>query len=81
MAAEVLVYTAAYCSYCRAAKKLLQDKGVAFREIDVTEDAQERRRLVERSGGRETVPQIFVDGRPIGGYDDLVRYFREGRTL
>lgn len=81
MASEVLVYTTSYCSYCHAAKKLLKDKGIDYREIDVTDDADERRRLTERAGGRETVPQIFADGRHIGGYDDLVRYYREGFTL
>ncbi|MCG3175607.1 MAG: Glutaredoxin 3 [Candidatus Omnitrophica bacterium] len=79
--ADVVIYTATYCSYCHAAKKLLTDKGVRYREIDVTDDADERRQLVEKSGGRETVPQIFADGRHIGGYDDLVRYYREGHTL
>jgi len=69
--AEVTIYTTGYCPYCHAAKTLLTGKGIVFREIDVTSDAAERARLVERTGGRRTVPQVFVDGQSIGGYDEL----------
>jgi glutaredoxin 3 len=69
---KVVVYTTQSCPYCRAAKELLNKRSIAFTEIDVTGDADARERLVEMSGGRMTVPQIFVDGKAIGGYDDLV---------
>jgi glutaredoxin 3 len=69
--AEVTIYTTAYCPYCHAAKALLTKKGVAFHEIDVTRDPEERTRLVSRTGGRRTVPQVFIDGQSIGGYDEL----------
>ncbi len=64
-----------------AAKRLLKSKGVDFEEIDVTDDEALRERLTQISGGRETVPQIFADGKSIGGYDDLVLYFNSGKTL
>ena len=69
--ADIVIYTRAYCAYCDWAKELLQRKGAAFTEIDVMMDPQRRLEMVERSGGRQTVPQIFIDGRHIGGYDDL----------
>jgi glutaredoxin 3 len=77
--AEVTIYTTVYCPYCTAARALLEDKGVEFTNIDVTGRPDERRRLAERSGGSTTVPQIFIDGEPIGGYDELAALEREGR--
>ena len=67
----VLVYSQPFCGYCFAAKRLLEAKGAAFTEIDVMFEAGRRDEMIERSGGRRTVPQIFIDGRHIGGYDDL----------
>jgi glutaredoxin 3 len=67
--AKVVVYTTSYCPYCFRAKALLRSKKVEFEEVDVTEDP-DRRGEMERLSGRRTVPQIFVDGQPIGGYDD-----------
>lgn len=77
----VEIYTANYCPYCQAAKRLLTSKKVAFREIDVTDDDAAREALVKKSGGRETVPQIFVDGTCLGGYDDLVAFYEKGGKL
>lgn len=77
----MVVYTTDYCPYCRAAKDLLRSKGVAYTEKDVTNDDAQREKLVQMTGGRTTVPQIFVDGRAIGGYDDLAAFFRKGGTL
>jgi glutaredoxin 3 len=72
MAAErVIVYSQPFCGYCSAAKRLLTAKGAAFTEIDVMAEDGRRDEMVARSGGRRTVPQIFIDGRHIGGYDDL----------
>jgi glutaredoxin 3 len=67
--AHVVIYSTTYCPYCTAAKVLLRSKGVAFEEIDVTRDPQ-RRAEMEQLSTRRTVPQIFIDGQSIGGYDD-----------
>lgn len=69
--AKVEVYTTSYCPYCVRAKSLLKSKGVAFEEIDVSGDAALREKMTEMSGGRRTVPEIFINGRIIGGYDEL----------
>lgn len=68
--AKVVIYTKDYCGYCVRAKSLLKAKGVAYTEIDVTEDRSLQAEMIERSG-RRTVPQIFVDGQSVGGYDDI----------
>lgn len=78
---KVVIYTTDYCPYCRAAKDLLRAKGIAFEEQDVTQNEAMREKLVEMTGGRTTVPQIFVDGKAMGGYDDLAAFFRNGGTL
>jgi len=69
--ADIEIYTKFFCPYCTRAKALLESKGVAFREIDVTMDAALRRAMVERAHGRSTVPQIFIDGHHVGGSDDV----------
>ena len=69
--AKVEVYTTTYCPFCTRAKSLLKSKGVSFEEIDVTEDAELRQKMVELSGGRRSVPEIFIDGKIVGGYDEL----------
>jgi glutaredoxin 3 len=68
--AEVTIYTTPYCPYCVRAKRLLERKGVAYREIDVAYDDQARIRLAEQTG-RRTVPQIFIGDRHVGGSDEL----------
>jgi glutaredoxin 3 len=68
---RVIVYSQPFCGYCSAAKRLLTAKGAAFTEIDVMFEAGRRAEMIRRSSGRRTVPQIFIDGRHIGGYDDL----------
>ncbi|TVQ55965.1 MAG: glutaredoxin 3 [Rhodobacteraceae bacterium] len=75
---QVEIYTSPLCGYCHAAKRLLSEKGVAFEEIDVLSDPDRRREMTARSGGGRTVPQIFVDGAPIGGCDDLYALERKG---
>ena len=80
MAADVVVYTTGFCPYCLLAKEFLKSKKVTFREVDVSIDDAMREKLVKMSG-QETVPQIFADGKSIGGYDDLVRFYRSGKTL
>src|SRR3546814_4086628 len=69
--AKVEVYSSMLCGFCYRAKKLLEQKGVAFTEIDVMVQPARRAEMVQRSGGRTSVPQIFIDGRHIGGWDDL----------
>ena len=69
--AKVEIYTTSSCPFCVRAKSLLKNKGVAYTEIDVTDDDAMREKMVEMSGGRRTVPEIFVNGAIIGGYDEL----------
>lgn len=76
---DVVIYTASYCGYCRQAKALLQKKGVAYREVDVTNDDAMRAKLVELSDGMKTVPQIFIGGEHLGGYSDLAEAEQQGR--
>ncbi|MBW8270391.1 glutaredoxin 3 [Caldovatus aquaticus] len=76
---KVEIYTTAFCPYCARAKLLLDRKGVAYVEYDAPHGSAARREAIERSGGRTTVPQIFIDGRPIGGSDDLAALERAGK--
>ncbi len=76
--ARVQVYTKQNCPYCVRAKALLTRKKVAFEEIDVEDDDAKRAWLVEASGQR-TVPQIFVDGRSLGGFMDIDALDRQGK--
>ena len=74
---EVKLYVTTYCGYCNAAKALLTRKGVRFEEIDCTDDPETRRMLIDKTG-RRTVPQIFIAGVPVGGFDDLDALERRG---
>lgn len=69
--AHIVVYTAPNCPYCVSAKSLLKAKGQKFEEIDVSQSPELRDAMVQKAGGRRTVPQIFIDDRHIGGFDDL----------
>jgi glutaredoxin 3 len=77
--AQVEIYTTPFCPYCSRAKALLARKGVAFQEIDAPNGSEARNAAIERSGGKTTVPQIFIDGRAIGGSDDLAALDRAGK--
>jgi glutaredoxin 3 len=77
--AKVEIYTTEYCPYCIRAKALLRDKGISFEEIDVGGDPDLRATMVERAGGRRTVPEIFINGRIIGGYNELSALEAAGR--
>lgn len=77
--AKVIIYTTKTCPYCVRAKALLQKKGVPFEEIDVTNDAPKRAWLVTAAGGQRTVPQIFINDQPIGGFDDMWALDRAGK--
>ena len=68
---KIDIYTTMMCPYCHRAKELLSQKGVDFTEIDVMDDQDRRAEMIERADGRRTVPQIFIDGKHIGGCDDL----------
>jgi glutaredoxin 3 len=70
--AEIEIYTQPFCPYCTRAVALLTQKGVAFQEIDAPHGSATREEAISRSGGRTTVPQIFIDGAHIGGCDDLL---------
>ena len=76
---KVIIYTAMMCPYCARAKSLLDHKGVKYEEIDITFNGKKRRQMTERAEGRYTVPQIFIDGVPIGGSDELVALEMGGR--
>jgi glutaredoxin 3 len=69
--ARILLYTTEYCGFCRAAKNLLNSKGLEFEEIDVAVDPEKRAEMVQLAGGARTVPQIFIHGRHVGGYHEL----------
>jgi glutaredoxin 3 len=74
---RIVLYTAPACPYCLQAKRLLTERGIDFCEIDVAADAEQRRIMVRRSG-RRTVPQVFIDGTPIGGFEELAALDRQG---
>lgn len=75
----ILLYTTQFCGYCRAARRLLRDKGLEFEEIDVAFDAEKRAEMIERTGGLRTVPQIFIHGRHVGGYEELAALEHQGK--
>ncbi len=77
--ASVELYTTAICPYCVAAKQLLKQRGLEYSETRVDTDPARRDEMLSRSGGRRSVPQIFINGVHIGGFDDLVVADRSGR--
>lgn len=77
--ARIEIYTIPFCPYCDRAKALLGRKGVPFEEIDAPTGSAARKAAIERSGGKSTVPQVFIDGRAIGGSDDLAALERAGK--
>lgn len=77
--AQVEIYSSMFCPFCHRAKRLLASKGVAFTEIDVDAEPARRAEMIERAGGQRTVPQIFIDGRHVGGCDDLHALDRAGK--
>jgi glutaredoxin 3 len=77
--AKVEVYTKAFCPYCSRAMNLLASKGVEVEQFDLTMGGPKRAEMLQRSNGRTTVPQIFIDGRHIGGSDDLAALDRDGK--
>ena len=69
--AKVEIYTKWTCPYCLRAKRLLDSKGVSYEEYDITMGGPQRAEMIQRANGRITVPQVFIDGKHIGGSDDL----------
>lgn len=76
--AKVEIYTKAFCPYCTRAKNLLTAKGADYEEYDITMGGPKRAEMLERAPGRTTVPQVFIDGKHIGGSDDLAALDRQG---
>lgn len=77
--AKIEIYTTPWCGYCSRAKALLERKGVAYVEIDVSADPTAREQMIQRAQGRRTVPQIFVDGKYLGDSDGISALDRAGR--
>jgi len=76
---KIEVYSTAVCPYCVSAKNLLKAKGLEWTEVRIDTDAAQRDAMLTRSGGRRTVPQIFVNDQHVGGFDDLVAADRSGK--
>lgn len=76
--ADVVLYTKPGCGYCHAAKALLERKGADFTEHVASRDPAKKQEMIQRSGGRMTFPQIFIDGNHIGGSDELHALDRKG---
>jgi len=77
--ARVEIYTTMLCPYCWRAKKLLEERGATYHEVDVMPDGKLRAEMRTRSGGRTSVPQIFINGQHVGGCDELYALDRAGK--
>ena len=73
----IKIYSTSWCSPCRNAKRLLDERGLSYEEIDIEQNSMSRESLFELTGGR-TVPQIVIDEKPVGGYDELLNLDRVG---
>ena len=78
-APAVVMYATGWCPYCSRARRLLEGKGVAFEEIDIDAAAGARAQMLSRSGGRTSVPQIFIGDTHVGGYDVMMALHRAGK--
>ena len=76
---SVEIYTSPLCGYCHAAKRLLNEKGVEFEEVDVLRHSERKAEMIKRANGGRTVPQIFIGDMHVGGYDDLYALERAGK--
>ena len=76
---DIVMYSAGWCPYCERARALLARRGLPFREIKVDENPADRDAMLARSGGRRTVPQIFIGDHHVGGFDDLYALDKAGR--
>ena len=75
---RIEIYTSPLCGFCHACKRLLSKKGAAYEEIDIWAAPDRKPEMIQRAGGRRTVPQVFIDDRHIGGCDDLHALDRSG---
>lgn len=75
---EIIIYSTRICPYCMAAKRLLQQKGLDYKEIMIDQDMDQRALMMEKSG-RTSVPQIFINDQHVGGFDDLNALNRSGK--
>ncbi|MEW2912128.1 MULTISPECIES: glutaredoxin 3 [unclassified Leisingera] len=75
----VEIYTSPLCGYCHAAKRLLNQKGVAFSEVNVLEEPERKAEMIQRANGGRTVPQIFIGETHVGGCDDLFALEQAGK--
>lgn len=75
---KVEIYSTLFCPYCARARRLLGQKGISYIDIDVIADMSKRGEMIKRAGGRTSVPQIFIDDRHIGGYEELYALDRQG---
>ena len=76
---KVEIYSSLFCPYCTRARRLLDQKGIDYVDIDVIADTAKRGEMMRRAGGRTSVPQIFIGGAHVGGYDELYALERQGR--
>lgn len=74
----IVIYSRPNCGYCELAKRLFDRKGVAFAEVDVSRDRSRLAEMIDRSGGRMTLPQVFIGDRHVGGFTDLAELDRRG---
>lgn len=77
--AKVTIYSKQTCPFCRRAKGLLKDLGQKYTEIDILEHPEKRAEMIEKANGGKTVPQIFIDGKHVGGCDDLHDLHNDGK--
>ncbi|MBA3661646.1 MAG: glutaredoxin 3 [Gammaproteobacteria bacterium] len=76
---KVIIYSKAHCPYCDMAKEFFTEKNISFEEIRIDLDADKRDEMLRLSNNRRTVPQIFINGQSIGGYDDLIALSKSGK--
>jgi len=76
---KIVIYTTQTCPYCIRVKQLLQKVGLAFEEINLSQHPERREEMLKKTGGRTSVPQIFMDGVHVGGSDDLYRLYKDGK--
>lgn len=79
MVAEIIIYSTLMCPYCVQAKQLLEHKGAEYQEIRIDENPDKVSEMINKSGGRRTVPQIFINGTHVGGFDDLKALNDQGK--
>ncbi len=77
--AQIEIYTKPTCGFCHMAKRLLNSKGLSFSEVNISAQPDRRPEMIQRAGGRSTVPQIFIGSEHIGGCDDLFALERAGK--